>query len=183
MKNTYLRSVVAAVLSIAVSGAVFAGSANLTTSQFGGTSYSYSYNTGVETGTEIAVGYRHLDASGGGDTSIRDESYVRTSVNSGAYSENVYANSIISGSSVDATRVGESHVDVVTEVDAYGVAVESSASAEAGTFYAYDDVGDSYSYEYGVYSQAQADAGYSFYGSELDIVTHTDSAYGVYGAN
>ncbi len=179
MKKVSLVAIVAAVLSMNA----FAGSANLTTSQFGGTSYSYSYNTGVETGTEIAVGYRHLDASAGGNTSVRDESYVRTSVNSGAYSENVYANSVISGSSVDATRVGESHVDVVTEVDAYGVAVESSASAEAGTFYAYDDVGDSYSYEYGVYSQAQGDSGYSFYGSELDIVTHTDSAYGIYGAN
>ena len=181
MKNTL--TAIAAALSLAISGAVFAGSANLSTSQFGGTSYSYSYNTGVETGAEIAVGYRHLDASAGGNTSVRNENYVRTSVSSGAYTESVYSNSVISGSSVDATRVGESHINVVTEVDVYGVAVNSSASAEAGTFYAYDDVGDTYSYEYGAYSQAQADSGYSYYGSELDVVTHTDSAYGIYGAN
>lgn len=178
-KLVSLVSIIAAVVSLNA----FAGSANLSTSQFSGTAWSYGVNTGVNIGTEVAVGQRHLDASSGGDISVRDEAYVRTSAHSGSYSERVRSTSVISGSSVNATRVGESHANVSTRVSVRGVSSESSASSEAGVFVAYDEVGDSYSLEYGVYSESQADASYNRYGSRLNIVSHTDSAYGIYGAN
>ncbi len=181
MKNTILA--VAAALAIGISGAAFAGSSNLSTSQFSGTSWSYGVNTGVSAGAEIAVGQRHLDASSGGDISVRDESYVRTSSHTGAYSERVRSNSVMSGSSVNATRVGESSANVRTAVSVRGVATEVAVSSEAGVFTAYDEVGDSYSFEFGAYSESQADSGYNVYGSRLNVVTHTDSAYGIYGAN
>ena len=179
-----LALVIASVIAASVlSLNVMAGSANLSTSQFSGTAWSYGVNTGVNIGSEIAIGRRHLDASSGGDISVRDESYVRTSVNSGSYRERVRSNSVMSGSSVNATRVGESHVNVSTTVSVRGVSSESSASSEAGVFTAYDEVGDSYSFEFGAYSESQADSGYNIYGSRLNVVSHTDSAYGIYGAN
>ncbi len=162
-----------------------AGVANFSVTNIYGTGSSWNYNTSVDNYVESATGMRHLMSDGVaiGDYSHRDEYYSRASASVDTDTSITTTDIWISGTVTNATRIGESDMDIVTVSHTDGWTTNASAYIEVGVFYADEVVDDSYSVESGTYAATGYDSGFGGY--DTDVVTYTDawSSYGIYGAN
>jgi len=172
-----------AVSLLVLSQVAVAGSANLSITNLTGSGASLGVSSSTYSNSEVASGYRHLDSSLGGDISVRNESYVRGSAAVGVDTSTSFTTFALTGTIVNATRVGESYTNVVANTSTVGSTADASAYVEVGTFGAYDVVDNSYSYESGAYTASGSTVGSSIYVSNVDAVTDSYSAYGIYGAN
>ena len=175
--------VLLAVTLLALTQISLAGTANLSITNITGSGASIGVSTSTYSNTEVASGFRHLDASLGGDISVRNESYVRGSAAVGVDTSTSFTTFNLVGTIVNATRVGESYTNVVANTSTVGATADASAYVEVGTFNAYDQVNDSYSFESGAYTASGSTLGSSIYASNVNAITDSYSAYAIYGAN
>lgn len=179
-----MKNVIAVMALMAASiSSAYAGVANSSITAVRGTSQSVTFGTGFTNVVEGAVGFRHLDASQPGTTSVRDESYIRGSNTNTAYGEITTTRGSFAGVIFEATRIGESHFITSSRSRTVGIATGSRTTGEIGVFTAYDVVGDSYSYEQGGYIATTGDYSLTLYGSQSVAVGSHQSAYAIYGAN
>jgi len=179
-----LRNLIA-VPCLLVTSVAFAGAANFSVTNVIGSGSSISFDSSVDVYAEGATGMRHLMSDGVavGDYSHRDEYYSRASASVDTDASITTTDIYISGTVTNATRIGESDMDITTVSHTDGVTTHTGSYTEVGVFYADEVVGDSYSVESGAYVAAGAESGIGFY--DTDVYTHTDaySAYGIYGSN
>lgn len=178
-----MKKLLLAAVLLSASSLALAGAANTSITRISGTSTSLTLSTGVSNVSEVAIGQRHLDASTGLNTSVRDETYLRSSVTSSGYSEASVGVSSVTGLIIDSTRIGEATFRSVGSSVTVGVATSSKATIERGRFTAYDSVGDSYSSEAGLYTATTLDTSVTGYLSSLSTSNYSQSAYAIYGAN
>ena len=162
-----------------------AGVANFSVTTVVGTGSSVGVNASVDNYVEAATGMRHLyvDGVAPGDYSHRHENYSRASASTNTDVSVTTTAMAFSGTVTNATRIGESDMDIVTFSHTDGVTTNASAYVEVGTFTADEVVGSSYSVEAGSYVASGTDVGVGVYST--DVATYTDamSSYGIYGAN
>ena len=178
-----MNKILTSAICLFASQIVLAGSANTSITRMTGIGSSTTSAVGTSSVLESAVGTRHLDASTGLDTSVRDESYTRTSATIENYAEISTGTSATSGLIIDATRIGESTFRSTGTSSTIGSATQARTTAETGTFTAYDQVNNSYSSEAGTYVSNTADISATNYVNSLSTSNYSQSAYSIYGAN
>lgn len=172
------------VAAVALPQVALAGAANFSVTSITGTGSSIDFSSSVDTYAESATGNRHLMTTGTGtDYSHRHEFYSRASASVNTDASVTTTDMTISGTVINATRIGESdiHIETVSHTD--GFTTNSSAYVEVGVFYADESVGDSYSYESGTYAAAGTEYGFGFYATDVSTITDAQSSYGIYGSN
>lgn len=155
---------------------VDAASVNSSTSFIHSTGHANTYTTGNASSFEQAYGVRKIET----DTSGRKSWYTRTSAETTTYSADTHSSTHEHAIAVNGTRIGESHGMSQTRSHTDGTAYTVGSSSESGVFVSWDNVDDSYSYEYGYYNNNDNYTAYQNSHSLTKVKTYSQSAYDIY---
>jgi len=141
------HSILLAIL-MAVSFTANAASVSSSISRTHSYGHAVTNTTGHATTFEAAAGQRHIETA----TSGRDSGYTRSAAESTTYGSRTRSNTHEHSLAINGTRIGESRGQSQSQARSNYWSSTTGYENESGGFVSYDHVGDSYSYEAGIYS-------------------------------